>query len=592
MIQRPLRASLSLVLCVSLLPFAPSLAQDTAPSTFTSNSELVMVPVQVLDHAGHPVRGLKAQNFVLKSDGNPQHIAVFDEMQTAPAPPIIVTPAAAKAPASPGVLAASPTAFTNQPAEGIPQQLLILAIDTVNTPASLQSWSRDQLIRYLQANPPRLPVEVVAITPNGLRQVHSSTTDTAALIAAIKTVHGRLTRNDVKTPLLSRMDRNGGIDTYTSMVDQLQERATEQANANFDAGATTLRNFEEMAWAYSGIPGRKTVLWLTTGFPIQQMVPDGPGMIGHGNGRAGTVPYSSGMRVSNELLPAFQRALTSLNKANVTIYPVDVQGLPMDDMWDPSMPSSLYIHPELSHLGPSLVPNQAGEARDGMRELAHRTGGKICTAGKDVTGCLQQAVSESSDFYLLGFYVSQQQRKTGWHKLKVSVNADHGEVRARNSYYLHPPGPAPEWEQEADLRSAIDSAVDYTGILFTVLPGPRTAGSTAPVSFKVSVPASSILLLPGSEKLSFDVITIPLSVRGTPVSKQARIVKLDMDPQVAQKALLKGWNLINTVPDDKSITAVKVVIRDNASGRIGSVTFPVDSAGSKAAAGTHAGAPS
>jgi VWFA-related protein len=570
-----LTPKLTLVLFLTLLIPTLGVAQDPSqPSqTFTSNSELVMVPVQVLDHWGRPVHGLKKEDFVLKSDGNPQPIAIFDEVHVAAAPPAV--------PAPPPLLAAvppppTPVRFTNLPATGIPQQLVILAVDTVNTPMRLQGWAREQTIRYLQANPPRQPIELVALTPGGVRQLHPFTTDAAALVAALRRMHTGLTRGDDQAPLLSRMDRTGGIDTYASMVNELQERQTEEAAAGANATYATLHDFEEIAWAYSAVPGRKTVMWLTTGFPIQQMVPDGPAMIGHGLTASSVIPRSSGMHISNELLPAFQRAFTALNRSNVVIYPVDVQGLPMDDMWDITMPSSLYIHPELSHLTPTILADRAAEDRDGMKELAHRTGGKTCTAGNNVSLCLQEALAESSDYYLLGFYVSRQKRRIGWHKLKVNLNVDQGEVRARNSYYLRTLGEPPQREQEEDLRGAINASVDYTGILFNVQAGARPDNPKAPIIFKVSVPSTSILLLPGENKLSFDVISIPLSKNGMPVDKQSRMVKIEMNPETAQKALQIGWNLTNSISADGAPTAVKVVIRDNGTGRIGSVTFPVE----------------
>jgi VWFA-related protein len=157
-----------------------------------------MVPVEVVDHFGMPVHGLKKENFVLKSDGNPQPIAIFDEMRPEPTPS-----AASSVPVPPRLIAANPAPlvpgkFTNLPEAGIPQQLNILAVDTVNTPMRLQAWARDQIIRYLQANPPHQPVELVAITPGGVRQLHPFTTDTAALVAALKTMHmdspARMTR--------------------------------------------------------------------------------------------------------------------------------------------------------------------------------------------------------------------------------------------------------------------------------------------------------------------------------------------------------------------------------------------------------------
>ncbi len=134
-----------------------------------------------------------------------------------------------------------------------------------------------------------------------------------------------------------------------------------------------------------------------------------------------------------------------MTKANVMVYPVDVaKGCPSIDMWDISQPESLYIHPELKHLVRTPTARHgAAEGRDGMKEMASRTGGKSCTAGNNIKVCLDQALSESSDYYLLGFYVSQQHARPGWHKLKVTVNAGQGEVRSRNSYFLRALGTPP-----------------------------------------------------------------------------------------------------------------------------------------------------
>lgn len=106
-------------------------------------------------------------------------------------------------------------------------------------------------------------------------------------------------------------------------------------------------------------------------------------------------------------------------------------------------------------------------------------------------------------------------------------------------------------------------------------PGKPDNKSTASIVFKVYVPASSIFLAPGEEKLSFDIIAIPLSDKGTPVDKESRGVKLDIAPAITQQSLAKGWNLIDAVANAKSVAAVKVVIGDNSTGRIGSVIFPV-----------------
>ena len=561
-------SALAVTLC-SPAVFATPQNSTNVDTTFTSNSELVTVPVHVTDHYGRPLQGLKKDDFILKSDGAPERIALFDEVQTQ-LPGVQPDPLIMRPPEATPVIISENGAvkFSNANAT-VPDQLYIIVLDNINMSVLMQGWARDRLIQYLRSSPSHPPIELVTLMPGGLKQLHAFTTQYSSLIDSLRSMRLSLSRQDATEPLLSHMSANGQIDSYASVLKALQERQADERIRGANAGSLTLRCFEELAWAYSGIPGRKTVVWLTSGFPIFQEVPDAPGLIGHGSTRSA---YAA---THHELLPEFQRAFTALNKANVVVYPIDVNGLPDDAWWDITLPDSFYVHPERAHLGPPALFDLAGSERDGMKELARRTGGKSCTAGNRFDSCLDQAFGESVHYYLLGFYVAQHQRNAGWHKLKVTVIADHGEVRARSSYFLGPLGAPPHEEQDEDLRSAINAPINYTGVLFSVEPEVGTGAAAPSVMFKVSVPATSILLLPGQDKLSFDVIAIPLSNRGTPVSKQSRVVKLDMPPASAQKAVAKGWNLIDSVTSSNSMVAIRVVVRDNYTGRIGSVVFPV-----------------
>jgi len=76
-----------------------------------------------------------------------------------------------------------------------------------------------------------------------------------------------------------------------------QERAIE----------TTMQAFLGIAWSLSGIPGRKTLLWATGGFPFAM---DSPSSVPGG--------YLSEL---------YERAMQAMNEADVSVYPVDAQGL-------------------------------------------------------------------------------------------------------------------------------------------------------------------------------------------------------------------------------------------------------------------------
>src|SRR5271167_2235152 len=53
--------------------------------TISATTELVLVPAQVKGHDGKPLLGLKQEDFVLRSDGKPQPIRVFEETTRTPA---------------------------------------------------------------------------------------------------------------------------------------------------------------------------------------------------------------------------------------------------------------------------------------------------------------------------------------------------------------------------------------------------------------------------------------------------------------------------------------------------------------------------
>src|SRR6202050_3142361 len=65
-------------LVLSALVWAAMLAQDQAPASFKTNTNLVIINVSVKDKSGKAIEDLKKDQFTLLEDGKPQQISVFE----------------------------------------------------------------------------------------------------------------------------------------------------------------------------------------------------------------------------------------------------------------------------------------------------------------------------------------------------------------------------------------------------------------------------------------------------------------------------------------------------------------------------------
>jgi len=83
------------------------------------------------------------------------------------------------------------------------------------------------------------------------------------------------------------------------------------------------------------------------------------------------------------------------------------------------------------------------------------------------------------------------------------------------------------------------------------------------------VPASSVLLTASHPQLSYDIVTVPLTDKGEPAAN-LRLIHLNLNEQQTQSSLAKGWAYFDP-PQGSGTQAVKYILRDNGTGRIGSL---------------------
>jgi VWFA-related protein len=551
-----LRTAPALLLVFLLLSVISLYAQQPSPAeqpatTLSTTTELVLVPVQVKGSDGKPLLNLKQQDFILKSDGKPQPISVFEESQAAsPKPP------SPQPPAKP-----NQQIYSSVPDGGMPPQLLIIAIDLVNTPFLEQGRAKQQLLKYLSEDLPTQPFALVAITKYGLRQIHSFSSDPAALAAALRRMETSTTKDEMQDVTLDTL----GSGDQNQMQQAFNESQIYGAYAVKMAAEATLTGLEQIAQAYAGVPGRKSVIWLTGGLPMLL-----------------TNPISGGvMTIDTDLIDKFQDAFSALNTANIAIYSVNLNGLrtgPSNyernnygNNRGMAIGSSQNINGTYRGMGQPL----ADDPTEGIKLLANKTGGKWCTAMTELKTCIDQAVQDSTSYYLLGFYVPQNDRKPGWHKVEVKLVSGRDSVRSRPNYYLAPQTEPTTKQIGLMIRDAANAKIGYTGLAFTVERLPDDAAGAPTAKLRVHVPATSIVTPSGDQKtLVYDIAVVPLTATGDVVSN-IRFTHLSFTAEQTENSLVHGWSVNEPSPPLASTAAVKYIIRDSGTGRIGSVVVPL-----------------
>lgn len=526
-----------------------------AGTTLSTTTELVLVPVQVKGQDGKPLLGLKPDAFVLKSDKVAQPIRVFEEWSG---------PAKAPAPAA-HASGNSATKYFSVPEGGLPQQMLIIAIDLVNTPFLDQGRARQQLLKYLSEDLPDQPFALVAITKNGLMQIHPFSADRATLVEALKRMQVSIGKDEIQERAFDITAEN----TYVSMEEALRESEIYGAYASKIAARTTLTALTQIAQAYAGVPGRKAVIWLTAGIPTLLSDPF-----------AGGIHGASNLNADSELIDDYYRAFDALNTANIAVYGVDLKGLHGDKTYLATGPDQ-QLHQRgfnsRSIYGDRQMP-VTGDQDDGIKVLSAQTGGKSCTAMTELKTCIDQAVRDSTSYYLLGFYVPRENRKPGWHKLEVKLNSGQGSVHSRSSYYLAPQMAPTQKDINKAMRAAAFAKINYTGFSFTVERLPDDAPGAATAKLRIRVPVSSVVTPSGGQKtLQYDIAAVPLTKSGELVT-DIRVTHLNFTPEQTENSLAHGWVVNEPSPPLNSAAAVRYVIRDGSTGRIGSVVVPLQTA--------------
>ena len=515
---------------------------------FSSRSELVLVPAVVKDKSGNFVTGLNADDFTVTENGQPQKISTFEEVKPSASP--VHRPRL------------EPMEYTNAvTGSSSPRRMTIIALDLVNTPFLDQARAREQLLKYLseQVDANNLTA-LVTIHGKGITVIQDFTGDPKALVAGLRTVKGKLHLTEatsLSSPRTDEIIAQAAEDL--GLAGRLMEFASPGDFGSYRQGvavATTLEAFQHIAQAFAGVPGRKSLLWATGSFPFN--IDDSGSILG------GSSVYA-----------LYERTMQSLASANIAVYPVDVRGLMTVGLPDSSTPSTSR---GAALPGPAIAAATRAQSDTitTLETFAAMTGGKAFYNRNDLSTSFKEASGDSGAYYMLGYYLDKKNTKPGWRKLKVKVARDDVHVRARTGFFVDQSTVDPNLTRELDLAVAVQSPLDYTALPITVRwTQAEGKGGRRKVGFEIVLPANAATIEGADNRLSLEFLAIARTGTGESAANFGQTFQKKLTPEQAEQIRGSGITYHNVIEVSPGDYGVRFVVRDNVSGKMGSVLAPL-----------------
>ena len=529
-----MRRLLSFIIVLFLSFGCVAQQRDSIP-TFTSRTELVLVPTVVVDHQGKHIPGLTAKDFSLRQDGDQKQIAFFEEVTPKPSD---------RAKDRSGL-------YSNYVVgEKTTAHLTIFALDLLNTPFAGQAEARKMLLERLAAvvNDGQ-PKSLVVFTRSGVRVLHDFTTDSEALAVTLRRVVSNSpnlnTKDVANDPLYARLSDFSQAKNW--VYDEFWQR---------EVVDLTETCFRQIATAFAGVPGRKALVWVTAGFPYT----------------------SSSPRIGMSNFPDYDRTWRALNAANVAIYPVDVRDISIPGFSDATRRRRLDMPSSLARGGTvdSLMSDLPAQQSASMLNFARETGGTSCIGRIDLSECFNRAEQDSDAYYIIGYYLDHQTSKPGWHKLEVKTSVPKAVVRSRKGFEVTEPGSKEDLKTE--IETAVTAPLDYTAIPISAKWDDVTAADagTKRVKFELVMPPNAFALEEQDQNhMDLEV----LAVSRMPDGRAVLLRDLQLDDHFKQESANKikqnGFRYHDTLEIAPGDYSIRFVIRDNVSKKIGSVTAPL-----------------
>ena len=481
---------------------------------------MVEVDVIAKDKHGNAVTDLEAKDFKLFDNGHPQQVTHVSVER-----PAFRTN---DAPLDAALKATPATTFSNTHTSS--GATTVILFDVLNTSREDQAAMRTELLKSLDHMPEGTRVALLVLGEN-LTVVSDFSQSTVSLKnAAENQFHLRaegfgpaITARATGSPTRDQMILKAATHAFRG---EEQERAVR-----------TLAALNVICDELARIPGRKSLVWLTSGLTVANQSED----------------------VKDEI--------DRFNDANVAVYTIDARGVLMDPDTNAETDANDMTEP--------MQAEREETRADVLATLAGSTGGVFYHNTNRLGQAVNQALDDSSIVYVIDYYPTHNKWNGELHKLQVRTERPGVRLRYRENYRASASAPATPQTQQQMLAAVASTSLDFPGIRFSaeVQPGTKTDPTLL-----LNVPAAELDISSKEGKMvgQLEVWFLQKRASGEDIYNTHWKSDLLLTPDQYQVALRTGVSLSGSFILKPSVARVRVIVRDNQSGKIGSVDVPVE----------------
>lgn len=519
-------ASLTLVAAVvSVFPLghaqvAAANAQQSA-QPLQLNARLILLDVVVTDANGKPVDDLTEKDFQVFEDG------VKERVRSVEPPSAHALPAASLGSGATQVFdPAQPASFGLSP-------VTVLLLDEVNTRFVDSSFARRQIHDYLAKQPALLaqPTNLLSVYDGHFKQLQTFTRDRDALLKALASA---------PTEYAWKLEINGSTDD--GPIERLDQ---------------SLRALEQISQSYARIQGRKNLVWVGGGFPTLDPT---------------TFDGDEDLEIKNTL----RHVTDVLLDTRVILYAVDPTSS-APGLTEITSPEQLSF---AEATGDALtVDSGPFDGSQDFDRLGPITGGRVVRGRNDVAQQISDSVNLGAHFYTLSYApTSKDTRSAKYRHIRVVCLRPGLTTTSRNGYYPNPARPESSTDTAAyDLSVAAESSIPLMGLRITVMPKDSPEGPRS--TFIVRVSASDLTWKPSSDgalTASVYVLAASMNARNKIIGHNTQAMKATAKPGTDLHSASHFADFVVAAPSNVKSASLRFVVRDSASGKMGSADLQVN----------------